>query len=541
MSKPPRMPLAQRLYLTSAVLVATLLALTVLVWIMMVQVADHAEDIQTERVPQLERIAEIELNVTRASLQLRHAILARTPQEQQAALADVMDKKRVLEDTLQAFGKAMTTDAGRQAFAPLPELMRTFWQIGADNVKLIQAGQKDEAFAFLADKTVPARNLLLAPLAAEKKRQGEVLSHELSVVRQEATSARNVVLAAVAAVGLGLIGFAAYVVLVMRQLGGEPEELKRVADAVAGGDLATPIVLRHGDTDSTMAALKTMSDNLARTVHSVRENAESVATASAQIAQGNQDLSERTEQQASALQRTASNMEELGATVRNNADSAAQANQLAKGASAVAAQGGEVVSKVVITMQGINASSRKIGDIISVIDGIAFQTNILALNAAVEAARAGEQGRGFAVVASEVRSLAQRSADAAKEIKTLIGHSVEQVEQGTAQVDQAGKTMGEIVESIHRVSDIVAEITAASTEQSTGVQQVGDAVTQMDMSTQQNAALVEEMAAAASSLSSQAQELVQTVAGFKLSDNRLPARSQPSVTQALQFKSATTF
>jgi methyl-accepting chemotaxis protein len=212
-------------------------------------------------------------------------------------------------------------------------------------------------------------------------------------------------------------------------------------------------------------------------------------------------------------------MEELTGTVATNADSARQANQLAQGASAVAAQGGEVVGKVVTTMQGISDSSRKIGDIIGVIDGIAFQTNILALNAAVEAARAGDQGRGFAVVASEVRSLAQRSAQAAKEIKTLIGHSVEQVEQGTALVDQAGKTMGDIVGSIRRVSDIVAEITTATAEQSNGVQQVGLAVSQMDQATQQNAALVEESAAAAESLKVQAQQLVQAVAVFKLSQH----------------------
>jgi methyl-accepting chemotaxis protein len=266
-----------------------------------------------------------------------------------------------------------------------------------------------------------------------------------------------------------------------------------------------------------------MQAALAQVVSSVRQNSESVATASAQIAQGNQDLSGRTEQQASALQQTAATMEELGTTVRNNADSAKQANQQAQGASSVAAQGGDVVGKVVATMQGINDSSRKIGDIISVIDGIAFQTNILALNAAVEAARAGEQGRGFAVVAGEVRTLAQRSAEAAKEIKTLIGRSVEQVDQGTLLVDQAGKTMGEIVDSIQRVSDIVAAITAASVEQSSGVHQVGQAVTQMDLATQQNAALVEESAAAAESLRTQAQQLVQAVAVFKLSPSQGPA------------------
>ncbi len=301
-----------------------------------------------------------------------------------------------------------------------------------------------------------------------------------------------------------------------RQLGADPSEAAAAVNAVAQGDLTVRIALLPGDSDSLMLALVRMRDSLVQVVADVRGNSESVATASAQIAQGNQDLSARTERQASALQQTAATMEELGTTVRNNADSAQQANQLAQDASAVAARGGEVVGKVVTTMQGITDSSRKIGDIISVIDGIAFQTNILALNAAVEAARAGEQGRGFAVVASEVRSLAQRSADAAKEIKTLIGRSVEQVEQGTALVDRAGKTMDEIVGSIQRVTGIVGEISAASAQQSAGVQQVGEAVTQMDQTTQQNAALVEESAAAAESLKGQAQQLVQAVAVFKL-------------------------
>jgi methyl-accepting chemotaxis protein len=302
-----------------------------------------------------------------------------------------------------------------------------------------------------------------------------------------------------------------------RQLGAEPRDAAEAVNAVARGELNAPITVRTGDTASLMAALASMRDSLVGVVTEVRSNSEAVATASAQIAQGNQDLSNRTEQQASALQETAATMEELSSTVRNNTDSARQANQLAQSASAVAQQGGEVVSKVVITMKDINESSRKIGDIISVIDGIAFQTNILALNAAVEAARAGEQGRGFAVVASEVRNLAQRSAEAAKEIKSLIVSSVERVDQGTALVDQAGKTMDEIVGSIQRVTGIVAEISAASVEQNTGVQQVGDAVNQMDAATQQNAALVEESAAAAESLKTQAQHLVKAVAVFKLS------------------------
>jgi methyl-accepting chemotaxis protein len=328
--------------------------------------------------------------------------------------------------------------------------------------------------------------------------------------------------------GVALCAVAAVLGLVLArslfaQLGAEPGSAVAVAEQVARGDLSIQVPVAPGDTSSLMANLARMQQSLVEVVANVRQNSESVATASAQIAQGNQDLSGRTEQQASALQQTAATMEELGTTVRNNADSAQQANQLAQSASAIAAQGGEVVGKVVSTMQDITHSSRKIGDIIGVIDGIAFQTNILALNAAVEAARAGEQGRGFAVVASEVRNLAQRSAEAAKEIKTLIGRSVEQVEQGTELVDQAGQTMQEIVGSIRRVSDIVAEITAASVEQSSGVQQVGQAVTAMDQATQQNAALVEESAAAAESLRSQAQQLVQTVAVFKLSAHERPA------------------
>jgi methyl-accepting chemotaxis protein len=259
-----------------------------------------------------------------------------------------------------------------------------------------------------------------------------------------------------------------------------------------------------------------MRDRFSGIVSQVREGSEGVATASAEIAQGNNDLSARTEHQARALEQTATSMAQLSATVRQNAESASQASQMAVSASAVAVQGGAVVAQVVDTMKGINQASRKIADIIGVIDGIAFQTNILALNAAVEAARAGEQGRGFAVVASEVRSLAGRSAAAAKEIKMLIDTSVARVTQGTTLVDQAGTTMAEVVGSIQRLRDIVGEISAASHEQSAGVSHVGAAVTQMDQVTQQNAALVEQMAAAASSLRMQAHELVKTVAVFKV-------------------------
>ncbi|AVS63077.1 methyl-accepting chemotaxis protein [Paracidovorax avenae] len=325
--------------------------------------------------------------------------------------------------------------------------------------------------------------------------------------------------------------------------------LNRAIDAaqqVAEGNLAVELRVDGRDEVSRLlGALLHMRDNLARITSDVRRNAEGVATASAQIAQGNSDLSSRTEQQAAALQQTAASMAQLGATVRQNADSARQASQLAVNASGIASQGGEVVGEVVETMKGINEASRRIGDIIGVIDSIAFQTNILALNAAVEAARAGEQGRGFAVVASEVRSLAQRSAEAAKEIKSLIGNSVDRVEQGSALVDKAGATMEEVVMSIRRLTDIVAEISAASSEQSEGVSQVEDAVSQMDHATQQNAALVEESAAAAGSLRTQADQLVQamsffrTVSGIALSPRTEPVAQQPAPVRAMPARQAT--
>ena len=308
--------------------------------------------------------------------------------------------------------------------------------------------------------------------------------------------------------------------------------LRRAVDishAVAQGALDHPIEVDGKDeVAQLMQSLLDMQTQLATVVGAVRSGAESVAAASAQIAEGNHDLSGRTEGQASALEQTAASMEELNSTVGKNAESARQGNQLAQGASAVATQGGEMMARVVDTMKHINDSSKRIYDIISVIDAIAFQTNILALNAAVEAARAGEQGRGFAVVATEVRALAGRSAAAAKEIKGLIQASVERVEHGNVLVEQAGQTMTELVGGIRRVTDIMGEISAASAEQSAGMAQVGEAVTSMDQATQQNAALVEEMASAASSLQQQARELVQKVAVFKLAGHAIAVHAHPA-------------
>ncbi|WP_287740347.1 methyl-accepting chemotaxis protein [Diaphorobacter sp.] len=319
---------------------------------------------------------------------------------------------------------------------------------------------------------------------------------------------------------LGTLAGATVLMLVfVRSITQPVAQAVELARAVARGDLSGSDIA-HGSNEMgrLIAALLQMRRQLTEVVGRVRQGAEGVATASAQIAQGNTDLAARTESQASALEETAASMEQMTATVRQNADSAARASELATSASGVAAQGGEVVAQVVQTMHGIHSSSGKIADIIGVIDSIAFQTNILALNAAVEAARAGEQGRGFAVVASEVRSLAQRSAGAAREIKELISASVHDVERGNALVERAGKTMEDVVTAVRRVNDIMGEISNASREQSLGVAQVGEAVSQMDQTTQQNAALVEEMAAAAASLRSQAQELVEGVAVFKLGE-----------------------
>ncbi|VTU20221.1 methyl-accepting chemotaxis protein [Variovorax sp. RA8] len=316
----------------------------------------------------------------------------------------------------------------------------------------------------------------------------------------------------VASVGLGVV----VARLLSRQLGGEPAYAADVVGRIADGDLTVGVAAETAAQGSVLHSIKQMQDQLTDVVVRIKHSSDAIATASGEIASGNQDLSSRTEEQASSLQQTAASMEELTSTVKQNADNARQANQLALSASEVAVKGGSVVDQVVDTMASIHASSKKIVDIIGVIDGIAFQTNILALNAAVEAARAGEQGRGFAVVASEVRNLAQRSAAAAKEIKGLIDDSVGKVDAGTALVGEAGKTMEEIVGSIRRVTDIVGEISAASHEQTQGIEQINQAITQMDQVTQQNAALVEEAAAAAQSMQEQAGSLVQTVSAFRL-------------------------
>ncbi|RVT51134.1 methyl-accepting chemotaxis protein [Rubrivivax albus] len=400
-------------------------------------------------------------------------------------------------------------------------------KLGRDGQQMDAADIADGASSMAFEEVVAALNGLIQ----FNYDGGDAASEHVQTVYAQAWTAVVALLGGALVLGIGM----AVVITrqLLRQLGGEPSTAVAVARAVAQGDLTTRVTLKAGDRDSLLAWLQTMQQDLAKAVADVRRGSDHVAHASTEIAAGNQDLSGRTEQQAGELQQTASTMEELGSTVRNNADNARQAAQLAQGASNVAVQGGEVVGQVVETMKGIQASSQKITDIIGTIDGIAFQTNILALNAAVEAARAGEQGRGFAVVAGEVRSLAQRSAEAAREIKALITASVERVEQGTSLVDKAGSTMQEIVGAVQRVTDIIGEISAASSEQSAGVAQVGSAITRMDQGTQQNAALVEQSAAAAESLKQQAQQLVQAVAVFKLDASSVSTATAPKAATAM--------
>jgi methyl-accepting chemotaxis protein len=502
------------------------------------------EEIAASWLPSIKTLGEVRTSANQMRRAEGDHVMALDLAEMDAIEKTMAEAKTRFDARQAAFERLITVDEERREFDRFKQERDAYFAAQAKLMALSRAGEQTAAQTreMFRGESRTRFNEMAATVGrlVELNNAGSDAAYKTA---QSTYSQARMWICAAIGLAITLAGVLAWWIVrnVTRQLGGEPADAAALAQRVAEGDLSVPIELRAGDTDSLMAALKKMQDSLSGVVSTVRSNAESVATASTQIAQGNSDLSGRTEEQASALEETAASMEELGSTVRQNADNAMQGNQLALNASTVAARGGEVVSQVVDTMKGINDSSRKIADIISVIDGIAFQTNILALNAAVEAARAGEQGRGFAVVAAEVRSLAQRSAEAAKEIKGLITASVERVEQGSVLVDQAGATMTEVVGAIKRVTDIVGEISSASTEQSAGVAQIGEAVTQMDQATQQNAALVEESAAAAESLQAQAQQLVAAVAVFKLAQGQraagaaaaAPTASKPSAAAPL--------
>jgi methyl-accepting chemotaxis protein len=421
--------------------------------------------------------------------------------------AAYLEQRKALED-------AGLDDGSRALLGQLTPLDEQSAKHLADALGLAQQFNTEQAAAIIAKKIDPLTTQAEQLIEQYAQAQRDAASAALAAAEKSA-QVTTLALGAAGIIGLLLSGVIA--VLLTRSIVGPLRSAVEVAERVALGDLTARVpVVGRDETAQLLTALNAMNDSLSSVVSAVRDSTDSIATGSAEIATGNTDLSHRTEHQASSLQQTAAAMEQVGVSIKTNAESARHATQLAASASQVAGRGGEVVAQVVTTMSEISASSRKIADIIGTIDGIAFQTNILALNAAVEAARAGEQGRGFAVVASEVRSLAQRSAAAAREIKQLIGSSVERVEAGSALVGQAGNTMTEIVDQVRRVSELMVEISHATQEQSSGISQVGDSVNQLDQVTQQNAALVEESAAAAESLKGQAQRLVEAVRVFKV-------------------------
>jgi methyl-accepting chemotaxis protein len=496
------------LLLTAAVGATALLSLH--------RVSDANDDLAGKWMPSIALLAQ----ARSAALEFREFEVKHTRAADASYMAEYEDKMKaaleVMGKRLDEYRKLVRDGDERTQFAAFEKSWREYQGFVQKIVAAGRAGKPDDArdFSDGAAKVAVDESVVALDKLGELNFAG---GRGSAAHADRVYGTANVAVTALFGVALliGIVVTVALTRIVVGQLGGEPQQAAAVARAVAQGDLTTPIVVKPGDSTSLMACLRDMQASLGQVVSKVRHSAQNVAEGSAEIAQGNGDLSSRTEQQASSLQQTAASMEQLGSTVQQNADAARRADQVSRKASEVAGQGGAAVGRVVETMKGINESSKRMAEIISVIDGIAFQTNILALNAAVEAARAGEQGRGFAVVAAEVRNLAQRSAQAAREIKALIAASVDRVAQGTQQVDQAGATMDQVVAAITQVTELMAQISAASAEQSSGVQQVGEAVAQMDRTTQQNASLVEQSAAAAESLKQQARELVDAVAVFR--------------------------
>lgn len=484
------------------------------------QINDLAKVMYERETVGLRHVAEANIQLIAANRSIQNAILSHTTEERDSNLRALNERMTRIYKELATAENTFVTEQGQNLLQNTRQAVQAF-EAGTKKVaQLLQAESVNERRAstdLLFTEVRPLANKaddLMTELVERKRSNADRLSSETDAIY----AGIRMLLISLTLGGM-VTGVAIGVLLtrwLTQQLGGEPVDVANAASAIAAGDLSTPIDNSRARPGSVVDAMQNMQASLRNVVQSVRSSSDSIATGANQIAMGNADLSQRTEEQASNLEETAASMEELSSTVRNNSDTAKQAAQLAQSASGVATKGGEVVQQVVHMMEEINASSQKISEIIGVIDGIAFQTNILALNAAVEAARAGEQGRGFAVVASEVRSLAGRSADAAKEIKALIGDSVEKVAAGGQLVNAAGNTMQDIVEQVRRVTDLILEINAATLEQTSGIDQINNAVVQLDQVTQQNAALVEESASAAESLNQQAQQLVRAVAIFKL-------------------------
>jgi methyl-accepting chemotaxis protein len=517
------MSIAAKLSAAFAIMLGLLAVLALFAFSRLQVVQQESRAISSNWMPAVRYAGGMDAAIAEFRIGLLQAMAASTPEQTGVADKNMADAVKSLADNDSAYAKLISSEEERKLYDKFTTVWASYQGLAKKAIEAARSGQLDEARQIQSGAARQAyleANTTLAELV-KLNNDGATASasHAESVY---SSAALWLLIVSLAAGGLAI----AMALTLIRAITRPLAQAVSAADRVADGDLSQRIEFSGKDeTARLLEAMQRMQQSLVNTVSSVREGAESVSTASAQIAQGNADLSARTEEQASSLEETSATMEELSATVRQNADSAQQANQLAQSASDVAKSGGQVVGEVVTTMRGIEDSSKRISDIIATIDGIAFQTNILALNAAVEAARAGEQGRGFAVVAGEVRSLAQRSAEAAKEIKSLINDSVERVQSGTQLVDRAGQTMQDIVNSVQRVADIVGEISSASVEQSAGIAQVGEAVTQLDRATQQNAALVEESAAASESLKHQAVRLLESVASFKLDGHQARART----------------